>query len=96
MSTKERLAAALEAEGLGLYAVTHKARRGCYDDFESESATPAIDLVNDLIACGRPDLAERAMAGEWDATKEEAEAWANRQTDPEMRAVIDAIRNKPS
>jgi hypothetical protein len=53
------------------------ARAGCYDDFKSESATPIMDLVRDLRQAGLTHLAQRAMDGEFDATQEESEAWAN-------------------
>jgi hypothetical protein len=49
---------------------------GCYDDFKSESPTPIADLVRDCRANGLPDIAERAIAGEFDATREESQAWA--------------------
>lgn len=55
------------------------ARAGRYDDYEGETATPIIDLVNDLKAAGEHDLAKRAINGEFDATKEEAEAWYERE-----------------
>lgn len=71
--TKERLAQVLHAAGL--FDMEREARAGRYDDYESESATPIIDLVMALEAAGRHDLAERARNGEWDGTKEEGEAW---------------------
>lgn len=55
------------------------ARAGRYDDFESESATPMLDLVHDLQAAGRHDLAKRAMRGEFDGTKAEADDWYRRE-----------------
>lgn len=74
--TKVRLASALEAAGLTHLA--EAARRGEWDDYESESATPKIELVRALrLAPGQAaaELARRVMAGEFDNTKEEAEAW---------------------
>jgi hypothetical protein len=73
VKTKERLAAVLREAGLLDMAL--KAADGAYDDFESDSAMPIRNLVRDLEAAGRPDLAQRAKLGEWDGTKEEAEAW---------------------
>jgi len=73
MSTKERLAAVLDREGLHLLAV--EARAGRFDDFESPSATPIRDLVEVLHRHGLEDLAQRAIAGEWDGTAEEAQVW---------------------
>jgi hypothetical protein len=78
MTTKERLAQAMIAEGCptGLIA---RARAGEFDDFESNSATPIVRLVNELHKAGFRDLAARAIKGEFDATKEEAEAWYQRE-----------------
>lgn len=72
--TKERLAQVLHAAVL--FDMEKAARSGHYDDFESDIATPIVQLVADLRAVGREDLARRAMDGEWDGTKEESEAWA--------------------
>lgn len=74
MKTKERLAGVLR--DADLIEMADKATNGFYDDFESENATPIIQLVADLQKAGRLDLADRAKNGEWDGTKEEAEAWA--------------------
>jgi hypothetical protein len=43
------------------------ASRGRYDDFESDSATPIMDLVRDSRAAGLDDIAQRAINGEFDA-----------------------------
>ena len=71
LPTTERLARVLEAEGLPAEMVA-AARDGYYDDYKSPLAMPETQLYQDLIGHGRKDLAERAVAGEWDATKEEA------------------------
>ncbi len=62
--TKERLAQVLHARGL--FDMEKAARAGRYADFESDSATPITDLINALQAAGQPDLARRAMKGEFD------------------------------
>jgi hypothetical protein len=77
MRTKERLAQVLHAEGL--FEMEKAARAGRYDDFEGETATPIMDLVNDLKALGKHELAARAMKGEWDGTKEEGDEWYARE-----------------
>jgi hypothetical protein len=77
LKTSERLAQVLHAEGL--FEMERKARAGYYDDYHSELATPIIQLVMDLTAAGRNDLADRARNGEFDGTKEEAEAWFERE-----------------
>lgn len=74
MSTKERLAQALELAHAPLEMIG-KARAGQYDDFESDSAMPIFELVSELRAAGLDALATRAQNGEFDATREEAEAW---------------------
>lgn len=77
MSTKERLAEVLERAGL--VTLAERARAGRFDDYESNSVTPIRDLVAALQNAGREDLARRAMNGEWDASKEEAESWYQRE-----------------
>jgi len=76
-STKNRLARVLREQGLEEMAAAAEAGR--YDDYESESATPIVDLVYRLRTAGREDLARRAIAGEWDGSREEAEAWYERE-----------------
>ncbi len=75
--TKDRLARVLRAEGLE--GMARNAVAGAYDDYETESATPIVDLVRDLRRERREDLARRAIDGEWDATSEEGEAWFERE-----------------
>lgn len=77
IATKEKLAQVLHAAGL--FEMEKAARAGRYDDYESPSATPIVDLVRDLLTAGKKELAERAMNGEWDGTKEEADAWEKRE-----------------
>jgi hypothetical protein len=74
--TSERLAQALHAHGL--FNMEAKARDGFYDDYKSPLATPIVQLVRDLQAQGQHDLAKRAMNGEFDASREEAEDWAKK------------------
>jgi hypothetical protein len=77
MSTKQKLAAVLNAHGLNDMAI--KAAHGFYDDYESELDTPALQLIHDLNAAKAFDLARRAMHGEFDATREEGQAWFDRE-----------------
>jgi len=56
-----------------------KARAGHYDDFKSDIAMPIVQLVMDLEAAGKHDLANRARNGEFDSTKEESEEWYARE-----------------
>lgn len=77
LSTSDRLARVLEEHGL--LDMAAKARTGYYDDYRSPLATPIVQLVLDLTAVKQEDLASRAMAGEWDGTREEAEQWMRSQ-----------------
>jgi hypothetical protein len=78
MRTKERLAQALQEAGADPLTI-HAARRGRYDDFESDSATPISDLVREARRQGLVTIAIRAMSGEFDATAEEADEWFKSQ-----------------
>lgn len=42
---------------------------------------PIFRLVRELQKIGRNDLADRAINGEWDGSREEAEAWFKREMD---------------
>lgn len=61
-----------------------QARASRFHDFRSDSATPIVDLVFQLRLEGLIGLAERAMDGEFDATKEEADAWASSEEGPSV------------
>ena len=78
MKTKDRLAQVLEANGCPPEMV-ERAASGYYDDYESLLAMPCNALVEDLRALKKFALAKRAMNGEFDGTKEEAEAWMTRE-----------------
>lgn len=65
MSVKDRLAEALIKAGASP-AMIASAREGRYSDYESESATPINDLVNDCRIAGLNGIARRAMDGEFD------------------------------
>lgn len=87
MKTKEKLALALEAAGAPS-GMVRDARAGRFDDFESPSATPTIDLVELAMQYGLHEIARRAREGEFDCTREESEAWASSQTDPELVGLL--------
>lgn len=77
MRSSEKLAEALHA--IGLDDMAAKAKAFAYDDFKSESATPIMDLVNELARVGSVDalaLRKRVIDGEFDSTAEESEEWA--------------------
>lgn len=77
MHTKDRLAEALDQAGLPTMAA--RARKGYYDDFLSELPLPIITLCKELAltdtAAARA-LRARVVNGEFDATSEESDAWA--------------------
>lgn len=92
--TAERLARALDAAMLPEMAA--RAREGYYDEWRSELPFPLMQLVNDLNAAGRVDLVERVKAGEFDATAEEAQAWAASPEGQEtMQALWSSVRKAP-
>jgi hypothetical protein len=73
--TTEKLARALEEAGAPL-AMIEKARIGYYDDFKSPLAMPETQLLTDARKHGLDDIAQGVLEGRWDATSEEADAWA--------------------
>lgn len=77
-STRERLAQALIDAGFVHAAMIGAARSGLYDDFLSDEAMPLHLLVGHLQQYGDKalPLRQRVMEGEFDSTKEEADAWA--------------------
>jgi hypothetical protein len=72
--TKVRLARALREAGLDALAVA--AEQGRYDDFESASPFPLMDLVQDIRRAKGPEsLILRVQNGDFDATDAEAREW---------------------
>jgi len=91
VKTKEKLAQVLHAAGL--FDMEKVARAGRYDDYESEYPTPILDLVDHLRGHGNDDLARRAMDGEWDASKEESDAWAESEEGRELMRGLGDPKN---
>lgn len=89
MKTTERLAAALQEAGAPDRMIK-SALAGVYDDFLSDLIFPIKALVKDCLDLGLTDIANRATDGEFDATKEESDAWA---ASPEGQSVINEIRS---
>jgi hypothetical protein len=75
--TKMKLAKVLREQGLT--ALADRAEKGEFDDYESPHALPQHVLVSALMDIDRTDLIKRVMDGEWDGTKEEADAWMERE-----------------
>lgn len=65
MNAKEKLVQALTEAGASPTMIKF-AQGGGYGDFESESATPIMNLVADCRIAGLNDIAQRAMDGEFD------------------------------
>lgn len=61
------------------------AARNKYHDFLGESAFNMNELVARARKCGFEDIAQNAMNGRYDATKEEGDDWAR---SPEGRSVF--------
>lgn len=78
MKTKEKLARELQIAKAPGWMVAN-AIEGHYDDFESDIDTPIKQLVDDLNSLGMYDFSKRAMEGEFDSTKEESEAWFQKE-----------------
>lgn len=104
LPTYEYLARVLEAHGLRDLA--HRARACEFDDWKSPHATPEIELYHELA--GHEELRRRVLAGEFDSTKAESDAWARsadgqasmRRLPEPMRRVlgdpyVDVGRNDP-
>lgn len=89
MHTKDKLAEALRAAGLA--AMADKAATGYYHDYLSPLDLPCVQLDTDLVAAGTPSaLAVRARHhdGEFDASMEESEAWADSDEGQEAMRML--------
>jgi hypothetical protein len=86
-TTKLRLALRLQAVSEDL---AKRAENGEFSDFESQYATPKINLYKELMRIKSTSgnlkrvhdayvLAQEVKNGLWDETKEEAEAWFQRE-----------------
>lgn len=96
MHSKDKLAKALDTVDLPDMAA--KAREGYYHDFLSSLDTPAVQLINDLWVAAEiyPEMKPRilslrlrVMDGEFDATREEGDAWA---ASPEGQAAFRRLK----
>jgi hypothetical protein len=102
LPTPERLARAIEQAAreqrkLPPLLLVARARAGYYDDFKSDVVDPIGTLVSDLNRATRDgyydfrDLMRRAIAGEFDATKEEGDAWvASADGQAAFREILEA------
>ncbi len=85
--TKLRLAIRLQEVSEEL---AKRAEAGEFSDYESEHAMPKVTLVHELRAIAKlstnlkrcqlaKDMIREVMEGDWDETKEEADAWFQRE-----------------
>ena len=78
--TTERLAEALEELGdPRLDEMIKRARQGFYDDYKSPYPFPLLKLKLELQSAGYTWMVNRVIAGEFDATYEEAREWFEKE-----------------
>lgn len=90
--TTERLADALTEAGAPV-AMVLKARTGYYDDFKSPLTFPEMQLLADVREAGLESFAERVIDGEFDATPEESDAWA--QSPEGQETFAELLQGRP-
>ncbi len=72
--TSQKLADDLRAAGLEDLA--KRAEADEFHDFLSERATPSMDLAEELVAADAREILTRHLSGEYDASLEESDEWA--------------------
>ncbi|QXN72589.1 hypothetical protein RCTIPTONUS_119 [Rhodobacter phage RcTiptonus] len=98
-ATKDRLAAALRdvaakarPDNAAKYeALALRAETGEFDDYSDVHVCGPMALYGELMRAGFTKFAARVRDGEFDATSEESEEWARRQTDPQIIALMDKL-----
>jgi hypothetical protein len=91
LPTHERLARHLEWRGAKHLA--DNARKGWYSEFNSFHPTPKLLLLTHLKKAALFDVAKHVLAGEYDDSKQEADAWAASQVG-EVAKIIEEMRLK--
>lgn len=89
MHTKDILATELHKAGLVDMAI--KAKQGYYHNYLSPLDFPSLQLSGDLMDAGTPAalaLCDRQINGEFEASKEEADAWAESPEGKEISAAL--------
>ncbi len=97
--TKDRLATELrkvaaqcKPQRAALYeALAVRAATGEFDDYADVHICGPTALHHELRKMGADRFAARVAAGEFDATDEESEEWARKQTDPQIIALMEAM-----
>jgi hypothetical protein len=88
-TSTERLLEDLEA-ARAPQCMLRKARDGQYNDSQSDSAHPLTCLVRDATAAHLGGIVEAAKAGKYDGTREEGDAWMQREGKHLLRGQPDA------
>jgi len=100
MKTRDKLAAELRKiaeqaspeNAVKYEAFAVRAATGEFDDYSDSYACPITQLYNELIEAGFTKFAARVAEGEFDATKEESDEWANSAAG---KLAFDLLRNGP-
>lgn len=97
-ATAERLAAAIRevASEHRHHRLADRAATGEFGDYADTHICPITECRRLCLQYGLPQIAARLEAGEFDASKEESDEWANspegqaiaRSLSPELRAVL--------
>ncbi|MBP5971541.1 hypothetical protein HW132_02005 [Brasilonema sp. CT11] len=91
----QKLLQALEAKNdPKLAPIITRAKANYYHDYKSDLMAPIVTLVADLRGAGHEDLAQRAVDGEFDSTKEESDAWAKSSEEKAVFAELLGSRKK--
>lgn len=99
MTTKDRLASELRKvadtappEKAATYrALADRAVTGEFDDYADVHVCGPTALHGELVRAGLLKFASRVADGEFDASQQESEEWARKQTDPEVVRIMDAM-----
>ena len=102
-ATRTRLAAELRkvaakaqpANAARYEALAARAETGEFDDYGDVHICGPTALHAELMAAGFTKFAARVAAGEFDASLDESEEWARKQTDPRIVALMNAMGISP-
>lgn len=72
-------------------ALAKRAETGEFDDYSDKHVCGPTALQRELIALGFTKFAKRVADGEFDASYEDSEEWARKQTDPVIVALLAAM-----
>lgn len=87
-----KLAKALYEAGLPEHA--KRAEEGWFNEYFGRFDAPMHTLIHDLVIYEKHDLVERVRNGEFDATEEEADEWADSPEGREAKAMVDMPQSK--